>query len=149
MRFPAKWLALCLVATTAVIGGVACVEDADDDARDGVLIHVSHGPDNPHRVLMALSMASMMAEDHDVLVYFDIQGVEVVLADAPDLAYAQFASSRAQIASLIEKGVPLMACPGCLQAAGKTAADLAPGIQVAERERFFSFTQGRILTLDY
>jgi hypothetical protein len=28
-------------------------------------------------------MAELMAEDRDVLVYFDIKGVEVVLADAP------------------------------------------------------------------
>jgi hypothetical protein len=42
-----------------------------------------------------------------------------------------------------------MACPGCLKAAGKTAADLAPGIQVADKAAFFGFTKGRILTLDY
>jgi hypothetical protein len=42
-----------------------------------------------------------------------------------------------------------MACPGCLKAAGKSPADLAPGILVADKARFFSFTKGRILTLDY
>jgi hypothetical protein len=26
--------------------------------------------------------------------------------------------------------------------------DLAPGIQIADKDRFFSFTKGRILTLD-
>ena len=31
----------------------------------------------------------------------------------------------------------------------KSAADLAPGILVADKARFFSFTKGRILTLDY
>lgn len=42
-----------------------------------------------------------------------------------------------------------MACPGCFAAAGKSAADLASGIQVADTQKFFSFTNGRILTLDY
>jgi hypothetical protein len=42
-----------------------------------------------------------------------------------------------------------MACPGCLKAAGKSPADLAPGILVADKARFFSFTKGRILALDY
>jgi hypothetical protein len=42
-----------------------------------------------------------------------------------------------------------MACPGCLKAAGKSPEDLAPGIEVADKERFFSFTKGRIITLDY
>lgn len=45
--------------------------------------------------------------------------------------------------------VTLMACPGCLKAAGKSVGDLAPGVKVAEKEAFFSFTRGRILTLDY
>lgn len=35
-------------------------------------------------------MAELMAEDRDVLVYFDIKGVEVVLADAPELEHATF-----------------------------------------------------------
>jgi hypothetical protein len=38
---------------------------------------------------------------------------------------------------------------GCLKAAGKTADDLAPGVQIADKDKFFSFTRGRILTLDY
>jgi len=42
-----------------------------------------------------------------------------------------------------------MACPGCLKVAGKTKKDLAEGVQVADKSVFFSFTKGRILTLDY
>jgi hypothetical protein len=69
--------------------------------RDGVFIHISHGADDPHRLLMALNMANMMSG------------------------------------------------PGCLKVAGKTGADLAPGVQVADKAKFFSFTSGRIITLDY
>ena len=119
------------------------------DARDGVFLHVSHGTDDPHRILMALNMASLMSEDHDVLVYFDIQGIEVVLKDAEDLTYSHFPSSRSQLSALPEKGVILMACPGCLKAAGKSAEDLAEGVEVARKDAFFTFTEGRILTLDY
>ena len=117
--------------------------------RDGVFIHLTHGVDDPHRVLMALSMATMMSEDHDVLVYFDINGIEVVLKDADDVTHAHFVSSKEQLAALSRKGVTLMACPGCLKAAGKTAADLATGIVTADKKAFFNFTQGRILSLDY
>ncbi len=109
----------------------------------------SLGTDDPHRLLMALSMATMMSEDHDVLVYFDIKGIEAVLKDAGDISYSHFTPSKAQLAELQRRGITLMACPGCLKAAGKTAADLAPGVQVAEKARLFSFTKGRILTLDY
>jgi hypothetical protein len=42
-----------------------------------------------------------------------------------------------------------MACPGCLKNAGKTPEDLRPGITVADKDKFFNFTKGRILTLNY
>ncbi len=42
-----------------------------------------------------------------------------------------------------------MACPHCLKAAGKTEADLAPGVKVADKTQFFTFTKGRIISLDY
>ena len=90
-----------------------------------------------------------MSEDHDVLVYFDIKGVEVVLKDAPDISFAQFPGSKAQLETLTARGVTLAACPGCLEAAGFSSDDLAEGVSVAEKDRFFNFTEGRILTLDY
>ncbi len=120
-----------------------------DTVRDGVFIHITHGRNDPHEVLMALQMARIMSETRDVLVYFDIRGVEVVLRGADDITYSHFPSSGTQIAGLLESGVTLMACPGCLKAAGKTPADLAEGIQKADKDLFFSFTNGRILTLDY
>ena len=124
-------------------------QDIEMSAQDGVFLHISHGTDDPHRVAMALNMAAIMSEDHDVLVYFDIKGIEVVLQDAPDISYAQFPGSRNQLKLLDERGVILAACPGCLQAAGKTAEDLQEGITAANKEEFFDFTEGRILTLDY
>lgn len=148
MKLILKSLMIALLTSLAMLAA-APVSSAQPDVRDGVFIHITRGPEDPHRVLMALNMATMMSEDRDVAVYFDINGVNAVLADAPDLTYAQFPSSKTQIATLLSRGVPLMACPGCLAAAGKSAADLAPGIQVADKQKFFSFTNGRILTLDY
>ena len=142
-----NWLSMSLVAVAMALAGSPAVNAAEP--RDGVFIHVSHGKEDPHRVLMALEMANIMSEDHDVLVYFDIQAIGVVLKDAEDLTYAQFPSSKKQLSTLPQKGVLLMACPGCLKAAGKTADDLMSGIEVADKKRFFSFTKGRILSLDY
>lgn len=139
-------LACALVATT----GLHAADGPDTaESRDGLFIHISHGQDDPHRLLMALSMAAMMSEDRPVLIYFDITGVDAVLADADDVTYAHFAPLSQQLATLRERGVTMMACPGCLKAAGKGASDLAAGVQVADKSRFFSFTTGRILTLDY
>lgn len=122
---------------------------SQERVRDGVFIHITHGTDNPHRAAMALSMAAIMADNHDVLVYFDIKGIEVVLKNAPDITYSHFAGSKKQLSVLASKGVILAACPGCLKAAGKTKSDLQDKITVADKVKFFSFTKGRILTLDY
>ncbi len=144
-------VAAIVVSAVAACGRpqVAVEPVAAEPPRDGVFIHISHGPEDPHRVLMALQMAQMMAEDRDVLVYLDIHGIEVVLAEAEDLSSSHFPSSQTQIAALLAAGVPIYACPGCLKAAGRTAEDLVPGVQVADKEAFFDFTKGRILTLDY
>jgi predicted peroxiredoxin len=138
---------MALVAVTAFALGVTLV--SADEHRDGVFVHISHGKDDPHRLLMALNMAVIMSEDHDVLVYFDIRGIDAVLKDSEDVSYSHFPTSKTQLATLKERGVTLMACPGCLKAAGKTKDDLADGVQIADKARFFSFTKGRILTLDY
>ena len=136
------------VVLALIVSGQA-VQAEDKTPRDGVFLHISHGVNKPHRVLMALNMAVLMAESRDVLVYFDIDGIEVVLKDAPDLTYSHFPASKAQLEKLIGMGIGVYACPGCLKAAGKTPADLMPGVKVADKDAFFAFTEGRILTLDY
>lgn len=146
----------CMIVCLAVAASVGCgrceapvTPTIIEPARDGVFIHISHGPEEPHRVLMALKMAELMAADRDVIVYLDIQGIEAVLADAENIEFSHFPSSHEQIPRLLELGVPVYACPGCLKAAGKGPEDLSDGIQVAHKEAFFDFTEGRILTLDY
>ena len=132
----------------ALLGG--CASTPAGAAREGVFVHISKGPEDPHEVLMALKMAAIMREGgKDVLVYFDIDGVNAVVKDAPDITHEAFESSRTQIGRLIGAGAVLCACPSCLKAAGKTPDDLMPGVEPASRERLFNFTPGRVLAIDY
>jgi predicted peroxiredoxin len=149
LRRPLLFALPCLIAATCFMTA-GCETAPQGPARsDGMFVHIHSGPDEPHRVLMGLRMAQMMAADRDVLVYFDIDGVQTVLQSAPDLQMQPFGSSRSIIRDLAERGVPLYACPGCLEAAGASADQLLPGVQVAEKQGFFGFTAGRIITLDY
>lgn len=137
-----------------LVFGITGCEDEDKNERelskkDGVFVHISSGTDDEHRVLMGLQMAEKMSEYKDVLVYFDIQGIEVVLKETDDLTYSHFPSSKTQLGKLMAKGVPLMACPGCLKAMEKSEDDLINGVQIADKDLFFNFTKGRILTIDY
>ena len=142
---------LMLFVLVGAISFYSCqpVDAEKQSVRDGVFIHISHGSDDVHRLLMALQMAVIMSEDKDVLVYFDIAGIEAVLKDSEDFTYSHFPSSHTQLETLLSKGIAVMACPGCMKAAGVTPEDLLDGIQVADKEHFFNFTSGRILTLDY
>lgn len=137
-----------ILGLVAAIGALANAEEAQPP-RDGVFVHISRGYDDPHRLLMGLNLASMMAESRDVLVYFDIKAVEVLLKDAEDVTFAHFPSARTLLQKLRERGATLMACPGCLKVIGKTKDDLLEGVEIAEKDRFFTFTRGRILSLDY
>jgi predicted peroxiredoxin len=98
---------------------------------------------------MGLSMAAMMADEKDVAVYIDIKGVDFVLKGAEDIAYSHFPTAHTSIRNLIEKDVPVMVCPGCLKAAGKAPEDVMMGVAIADKETFFNFTEGRILSIDY
>ena len=117
--------------------------------KDGIFIHVKKGADHKHEVLMALGMANKFAKDYDVLMYFDIDGIEMVTKDAPNLEMDPFGSSDGLFNKLVDAGVTIFACPSCMQVAGVNPSDLRTGVTVAEKEEFFDFTDGRILSIDY
>ncbi len=118
-------------------------------AKDGLFVHVKKGADNPHEVLMALSMADKFSTDHNVLIYFDIDGIEMVTSDAPNLVMEPFGSSDELFAKLVNAGVTIYACPGCMEVHGVKASDLRSAVSPAVKEKFFDFTDGRILSVDY
>jgi predicted peroxiredoxin len=119
------------------------------DVRDGVFIHITQCYDDPHRVLMPLKMATMMAQDKDVIVYMDIHAVNLLVKGAKDIEFADFESAHTYIKKLTDMKVGVYACPTCLNIAGFKPEDLMDGVQVAQKEKFFNFTKGRIITLDY
>ena len=117
--------------------------------KDGIFMHISSGYDNPHKVLMALKMAVMMSMDKDVLVYFDIEGVKMLVKTSKDMKFKDFPTLFELLDQLAAKKVTVMACPTCLKIAGFKPEDLRPGIIIAQKDKFFNFTKGRIVTLDY
>ena len=117
--------------------------------HDGVFIHITQCYDDPHRVLMPLKMALMMSDDKDVIVYLDIHAVQFLAKDSQDINFADFESAHTYIRKLSEKGVGVYACPTCMKIAGIAPEDLIQGVQVAQKDKFFNFTKGRIITLDY
>lgn len=116
---------------------------------DGAFIHISKGAEDTHDVLMALMLADKFSTSNDVLVFFDKQGIEMVVEGAPNLEMDPFDASDEIFERLLDRNVTIVACPACLEVAGYTRSDLREGVKIAEKEKFFDFTEGRILTLDY
>ena len=141
-----------LLATCVVILLITPIAHAQlevNPPREGVFFHIKSGTEDAHTILMPLSLALKMAATTDVVLFFDIKGIHVVLKDAPDLQYSSFESSHILLKKLLEQGIGVYVCPMCLNAEGKSADDLMEGVQVMTPEVFFGFTKGRILTLDY
>ena len=142
--------AFILVVAVALAGlGFKNATPEEPAKKDGIFIHVSSGYDNPHKVVMALTLAEKFTETHDVMVFFDIKGVEVLTADAEAITMENFTSSKVALENLIASGATVAACPMCMKKAGINLTDLMPGIEVAQKEKFFDFTEGRILSIDY
>jgi len=116
---------------------------------DGMFIHLTSGPEDPQRVLMALNMAKMMSDNKEVLVYIDIKGVYTILKDAPNIQFKEFPSSHVLLDELKTLGVTVVVCPGCLKAADKNADDVMDWVKIAAKEKFFNFCDGKIISIDY
>ncbi len=114
---------------------------------DGLFLHIKSA--DAHQVLMAMKMATLMAEDKDVLIYMDIDAAKLPVKQAKPLEMEGFESFNTYLNMLKEKQVTVYVCPTCLKVAGFSEQDLLEGVTLANKEGFFNFTQGRILTLDY
>ncbi len=101
--------------------------DVMGQTKDGVFIHVSSGDEAPPKILMALKMANIMSEDKDVLLYFDINGVEAVLKNTDEIKCMAFdKTAKEYIEILRQKGITMYVCPTCLKKKSKTKDDLLP-----------------------
>jgi len=142
----------CLFIFTILVSSILFAQEKNlkaDTTRDGIFIHITTSYDNPHRLLMPLKMATMMAEDKDVLIYMDIDAVKILVKGAIDITHKDFESALTYIQKLSTMGVGIHACPSCLKVAGFKPEDLMEGIMIANKDKFFNFTKGRIITLDY
>lgn len=118
--------------------------------RDGMLIHISHFEDDPHRVLMPLSLALKVSGAYDVQVFLDIDAVHLVTRDGEDLTFHGFdQSSKELVQALLDKGIQIDVCPMCMKSHGVEKDDLIDGVRVATAETFNGFTKGRIIPMDW
>lgn len=147
MKITKSVIVLLLIAlfSLKLFGG----EPKVNTASDGVFIHISSGPQSPANVLMALTLALKMVEDHDVYIFFDLEGVTVPLGSTRTIEHKKFEHSKLLMDKIIAKGGQIAVCEMCLVERGKTQFDLIKGAKLVAKEDFFNFTSGRIISLSY
>jgi predicted peroxiredoxin len=116
---------------------------------DGVFIQLNSGLNNPQNVLMALSMALKMSQDHEVLIFLDLQAPEIALSKTQSLEMKYFDPSKIMIQKLIDRGVKFVVCSTCLEVMNKTEFDLIKGVKISSKDDLFDFTRGRFLCFTY
>lgn len=121
----------------------------DSTCRDGLFIHLSHGYDDHDRAAMGLSLAVKMSDSVDVIVFCDMEGVKLLTKTAEHINSDHYMCPLDARDELIKKKVTIMACPMCMKRASIKEEDLVEGVIIADATKFFGFTKGRILTLDY
>ena len=142
---------ITIFVVLALVGSVLSQPVKGEPVKDGAFFHISTGSNHPDRAVIPLRVAEIIAEEKEVLIYFDIEGIEVVLKDT-DLEFSQ-TSSLTLLKKLIDQGVQVYACRVSLHAAGKTEEDLIDGVKLANKatfqETFYNFAKGKILEFHY
>ncbi len=145
-----KSMPVIALMLTLLLAAPSLAGEEEAQKTDGLFIHISHGEEDAHRVLMPLSLANMVAEKYEVRLFLDIDAVNLVVEGAPDVAYDGFDHSSLELlAKLVEKGVEIYACPMCLKVAGHTPEELMEGVSPAGPEIFAGLADGTITALDW
>jgi predicted peroxiredoxin len=146
---PVKFYLFFILSFFLTVYTIQAQEKDQQQEKEGIFLHISTSYDNPHRLLMPLKMATLMAQDKAVLIYMDIESVKILVKNSKDITHPEFESAHTYIEKLLEIGVEICACPTCLKVAGYKPEDLMDGIKTANKDRFFNFTKGRIISLSY
>jgi predicted peroxiredoxin len=119
------------------------------DGRPGAIVRITHPSADAFTVCAALKTAEELSGKYAVLVYFDLRGVETVLKDSPDFEFAPYPKAKGQIKKLKSMGVSLYASRTALAAFYKKPEDLMDGVKISDPAEVISFTDGKIVTLEF
>lgn len=117
--------------------------------KPGAIVRITKNGMDPFTVCAGLKTAEELADKFAVVVYFDLRGVEVPLKASPDFEFAPYPKAKAQLKKLREKGVTMVVSRTALAAAWKKAEDLEAGISVTDPGEVMSFTDKKIVTLEF
>jgi predicted peroxiredoxin len=111
-----------------------------DTAKRPLLLNITAGYDDPHKVTMALQLAGHgLDAGRQVYLFFNVRGVMVAAEgdETPDVAFND-KPVRALLAGVVQRGAKVLVCPHCAKAMGLEADDLIDAAEFATAETLFA-----------
>lgn len=122
-----------LLAVLLTIGALAALPAAAE--TEGTLI-VNLTTDESHRADMAMAFSKgMMERGHPIVVWLNDKGVLIAAQEHA----GKFAAQQETLATLINDGATVIACPMCMKHYGVAETDLLDGVQVGNPDLTESF----------
>jgi predicted peroxiredoxin len=116
-----------------------------------ILVHCTHGKDNPERALLPFIVANVAASaDQEAVVLLTIDGVWAATRGyAEGVSKDGFPPLAEVIKSYVANGGQIWACGTCTKPRGITATDLIEGAQIVTAARVVEHMTSGVTTLDF
>jgi predicted peroxiredoxin len=143
----AAWVAACLLATAIVCAPL----QAQMQATQKVVVHLSHYTDNLHAVKMAVHLATLMQTmGGEVTILLDLEGVRLASAKEPqDLIWGKGDPISKEYDAFVKAGGKVLLCPHCSEHAGVVANALRPGARIGDPGELAKVILAADKVLDY
>lgn len=118
---------------------------------DKVVVGLTHGLDDPERVLLAYLMGvEAVRKDKQVVMWLTQDGVHVITPGFADAVEVPDAPAVADLHDeYVAKGGRFQACPVCVRARGLTDTPMVDNAAVNGAAALYEFTEGGALTFNY
>lgn len=118
--------------------------------KDGIFIHICSGYNNPEKVLTALNLALGLSEINNVELFFDLDAVELLKKTSENIELQNFLSLHESLDSIIKNNIPIIVNTRSIKYSGIEQDQLIEGVtMIDDKKILFSFTKGRIISLNY
>ncbi len=120
-------------------------------ADDKVVVGLTHGLDDPERVLLAYLMGvEGLRKEKQVVMWLTQDAVNVITPGFAEQVKVPDAPAVADLhAEYVERGGRFQACPVCVRSRGLTDSAMVPNAEVSGASVLYEFTEGGALTFNY
>ena len=116
-----------------------------------IMIHATHGNEDPERATLAFIMANVAASaDQEAVVLLTIEGVRLATNGyAEGIEHPGFPALREVLASFVANGGQIWACGTCTKPRGITEIDLIEGARIVTAANVVEYLAGGAASVSF